>query len=80
MVKTQNSSSDVMATGMTVGPKQVRINQKNKLHDLMTQSNMAAPKIPQIRWVSILMRPIGDNAIRHVNEMYLFTIIHLLKV
>ena len=53
MVKTQKSSSDVMAAGMTVGPKQVRMNQSNKSHDLMTQSNMAAPKIPQIRWVSI---------------------------
>ena len=50
MVKTQNSSSDVMTAGMTVGPKQVRMNQSNKSHDLiMTQSNMAATKIPQIR-------------------------------
>ena len=49
MVKTQESSSDVMAAGMTVGPKQVRMNQKNKSHDPIWQSNMAAPKIPQIR-------------------------------
>ena len=49
MVKTQKSSSDVMTAGMTVGPKQVGINQSIKSHDLMMQSNMAAPKIPQIR-------------------------------
>ena len=49
MVKTQKSSSDVMTAGMTVGPKQVRMNQSNKSHDLLTLSNMAAPKIPQIR-------------------------------
>ena len=49
MVKTQKSSSDMMTAGMRVGPKQVGINQSNKSHDLMTQSNMAAPKIPQIR-------------------------------
>ena len=49
MVKTQKSSSDVMMARMTVGPKQVRMNQINKSHDLMTQSNMAAPKVPQIR-------------------------------
>ena len=49
MVKTQKSSSDVMAAGKTVGPKQVRMNQWNKLHDLMMQSNMATPKNPQIR-------------------------------
>ena len=46
MVKPQKRFSDVMTAGMTVGPKQVRMNQS---HDLMTQSNMAAPKIPQIR-------------------------------
>ena len=40
MVKTQKSFSDVMAAGM---------NQSNKSHDLMTPSNMAAPRIPQIR-------------------------------
>ena len=49
MVKTQKSSSDVMTVGMTVGPKQVRMNQSNKSHDLITQSNMAASKIPKIR-------------------------------
>ena len=49
MVKTQKSSSDVMTAEMTVGPKQVRMNQSNKSHDLMMQSNMAAPKISQIR-------------------------------
>ena len=49
MVKTQKSSSDVMTVGMTVEPKQVRMNQSNKSHDLMMQSNMAAPKNPQIR-------------------------------
>ena len=49
MVKTQKSSSDVMTAGMTVGPKQVRMNQLNKSHELMMQSNVAAPKIPQIR-------------------------------
>ena len=49
MVKTQKSSSDVMAAGMTVGPKQVRMNQSNKSQDLMMQSNMAAPRNPQIR-------------------------------
>ena len=49
MVKTQTSSSDVMAAGTTVGPKRVRMNQWNKSHDLMIQSNMAAPKNPQIR-------------------------------
>ena len=50
MVKTQKSSSDVMAAGTTVGPKQVRMNQQNKSHDLMMQSHMAAPKNPQIRY------------------------------
>ena len=49
MVKTQKSSNDVMTAGMTVGPKQVQMNQSNKSHDLLTQSNMATPKIPQIR-------------------------------
>ena len=49
MVKTQKSSSDVMTAGMTVGQKQLRMNQSNKSHDLMTQSYMAAHKIPQIR-------------------------------
>ena len=49
MVQTQKSFSDVMAAGTTVGPKQVRINQKNKSHDLMMQSNIAAPMNPQIR-------------------------------
>ena len=49
MVKAQKSSSDVMAAGTTVGPKQVRMNQSNKSHDRMMQSNMAAPKNPQIR-------------------------------
>ena len=49
MVKTQKSSSEVMAVGTTVEPKQVRLNQYNKSHDLMMQSNMAAPKNPQIR-------------------------------
>ena len=49
MVKTQKSFSDVMAAGTTVGPKQVRMNQWNKSHDLMMQSNMVAPKNPQIR-------------------------------
>ena len=53
MVKTQKRSSDVMMAGMRVGPKQVQMNQWNKSHDIMTQSNMAAPKIPQIRLVSI---------------------------
>ena len=48
MVKTQKSSGDIMMAGMTVGPKQVRMNQSNKSHDLMTQLNMAAPKNPQI--------------------------------
>ena len=37
MVKTQKISSDVMTVGMMVGPKQVRMNQSQKLHDLMTQ-------------------------------------------
>ena len=49
MVQAQKSSSDVMAAGTTVGHKQVRMNQLNKSHDLMLQSNMAAPKNPQIR-------------------------------
>ena len=49
MVKTQKSSSDVMAAGTTVGPKQVRMNQSNTSHDLIMQSNMAAPRNPQIR-------------------------------
>ena len=49
MVKKQKIYIDVLPTGMTVGPKQVRMNQSNKSHDLMTQSNMTAPKIPQIR-------------------------------
>ena len=49
MVKTQKSSSNVLPAGITVGPKQVRMNQSNKSHDLMTLSNMAATKIPQIR-------------------------------
>ena len=49
MVKPQKRFSDVMTAGMTVGPKQVRMNQSNKSHDLMTQLNIAAPKIPQIR-------------------------------
>ena len=49
MVKTKKSSSDVMAAGTTVGPKQVRMNQLNKSHDLVMQSNIAAPKDPQIR-------------------------------
>ena len=49
MVKTQKRPGGVMTAGMTVGPKQVRMDQSNKSHDLMTQSNMAAPKIPQIR-------------------------------
>ena len=49
MAKIQKSSSDVLPAGITVGPKQVRMNQSNKSHDLMMQSNMAAPKIPQIR-------------------------------
>ena len=49
MATTQKSSSDVMKAGMTVGPKQVRMNQSNKSDDLMTQSNMAAPKVPKIR-------------------------------
>ena len=44
MVKTQKRSSDVMAARTTVGPKQVRMNQSNKSHDLMMQSNIAAPK------------------------------------
>ena len=43
MVKTPKSSNDVMAARMTVGPKKVQMNQSNKSHDLMTQSNMAAP-------------------------------------
>ena len=47
MVKTQKSSSDVMTAGMTVGQKQVRKNQSIKSYDLIMQSNMAAPKIPQ---------------------------------
>ena len=64
MVKTQKSSSDIMAAGTTVGPKQVRMNQSNKSQYLMMQSNMAAPKNPQTRKVSILMRPIGDNALQ----------------
>ena len=49
MVKTQKSSSDVMTAGMTVGSKQVRMNQLHKSHDLMTQSNMAAPKNRYLR-------------------------------
>ena len=49
VVETQKSSSDVDTVGVTVGPLQVRMNLSNKSHDRMTQSNMAAPKIPQIR-------------------------------
>ena len=46
MVKTQKSSSDVMTAEMTVGPKQVRMNQSNKSCDQMTQSNMGTQDSP----------------------------------
>ena len=49
MGKTQKSSSDVMTTGMMVGPNKVRTNQSHKSHDLMTQSNMDVPKNPHLR-------------------------------
>ena len=59
MVKPQKSSSDVMAAGTTVGPKQVRMNQLNKSHDLMMQIKYGCTQESPNQIGQYLMRSIG---------------------
>ena len=53
MIEAMAHGEDIEGVPVTVELKQVRMDQSSKPRDLKRQSNMAVPKIPQIRWVSI---------------------------